>query len=86
MMKQVSCVGTPFEIGQQHGKAAKVEICRGLAFYAELFEKTARLSWPEVCDVALKFETLLRNDWRNYREEMQGEFTIVYPFTFCYSL
>ncbi len=71
-MKQIYCSGTPSAIGSQHGQAAKVEIDRGLGFYRELFQNTSGLSWPEVCDVAAKFEPVLQKGWPQYCEEMRG--------------
>lgn len=71
-MKQIRCSGNAFEIGFQHGTAAKTEINRSLVFYKDLFGKTAGLGWPEVCDVAGRFEPMLRQSWSDYCEEMQG--------------
>ena len=56
----------------KHGKEAKIEIERGLRFYGNLFKETAKLSWPDVCDVAAKFEPLLKEKWPSYVEEMRG--------------
>jgi isopenicillin-N N-acyltransferase-like protein len=56
----------------KHGKEAKTEVERGLRFYSKLFEETAKLSWPDVCDVATRFEPPLRQRWPNYVEEMKG--------------
>ena len=72
-MKQVNCEGTPYEIGVQHGKAARSEICRGLDFYADLFSQNAGVSWSQACDIAAKFDALLQNDWPAYHEEIKGE-------------
>ena len=72
-MKQITCTGPPREIGIQHGRAAKVEIDRGLAFYADLFVKNAELSWSEACATAAKFEKILRTDWPAYVHEMEGK-------------
>lgn len=71
-MKNISCSGSRTEIGLQHGRAAKTEIERGLSFYGVLFQKTAKLSWAQVCDTAAKFEPLLSSDWPDYCMEMKG--------------
>lgn len=72
-MKRIYCIGTSFEIGFQHGKAAQIEIGRSLAFYTDLFLRNAGLSWSEVCDTASKFNKMLYKDWSGYVEEMRGE-------------
>lgn len=56
----------------KHGKEAKIEIERGLHFYGILFKETAKLSWHDVCNVAAKFEPLLKEKWPSYVEEMRG--------------
>ena len=72
-MKQTHCSGTPRDIGLEHGKTAKVEVGRSLKFYADLFLRTAGLSWAQVCDVAMRFDEMLRESWPEYCEEMRGE-------------
>ena len=72
-MKHVKCSGTPREIGLTHGKEVKVEVKRSLDFYERLFLETAALTWSEVCDVAMKFEPLLRENWDIFCEEMEGK-------------
>ncbi|ORY10482.1 isopenicillin N acyltransferase [Clohesyomyces aquaticus] len=68
----VDCVGTPYEIGHQHGSAAKVEVGRCIEFYAGLFMKNAKQTWPEVLATASSFETHIRSAWPVYHEEMRG--------------
>ena len=60
------------QIGLQHGRAAKIEIERGLRFYEAFFQKTSNLSWSQACDTAAKFEPLLSKDWPDYCAEMKG--------------
>ena len=60
------------QIGLHHGKEAKPEIERGLSFYEDYFEKTAGLSWTQVCDTAAQFEPFLSSDWPEYCTEMKG--------------
>ncbi|EXJ90962.1 hypothetical protein A1O1_04069 [Capronia coronata CBS 617.96] len=68
----VECKGSPYEIGEQHGTAAKTHIDRCIAFYASLFEKTSKLDWSEVQDVASTFEPRIQQAWPEYYEEMKG--------------
>ena len=73
IIKFSKCSGAHFsQIGLQHGRAAKIEIERGLRFYENLFQKTANLSWSQACDTAAKFEPLLSEDWPDYCTEMKG--------------
>lgn len=73
-MKRINCVGDPFEIGLQHGTAARTEIGRSLEFYEDLFNKNSGKSWFEVRDIAAQFDPMLREDWPEYFEEMRGEY------------
>lgn len=68
------------QIGLQHGRVAKTEIGRGLRFYKDFFQKTAKLSWSQVCDTAAKFEPLLSSDWPDYCTEMKGMADYYYFF------
>lgn len=54
------------------GRAAKIEIERGLRFYEVLFQTTANLSWAQVSATAAQFEPLLSSDWPDYCTEMKG--------------
>lgn len=73
------------QIGLQHGRAAKEEIARGLRFYEILFQKTAKLSWSQVCDTAAQFEPFLSSEWSDYCTEMKGTQTIIHFFVTYYS-
>ncbi|KAH5398335.1 hypothetical protein HBI67_215500 [Parastagonospora nodorum] len=68
----VECKGTPFEIGQQHGRAAKQHISRCIQFYAGLFLKNCKKTWPEVQQLASTFEQQAKDKWPAYHEEMRG--------------
>jgi hypothetical protein len=61
------------QIGYTHGKEAKAEIDRGISFYADLFMKTSKQTWPQVQDTALKFDTLIRERWPRYYKELRGK-------------
>ncbi|KAK5116714.1 hypothetical protein LTR62_007388 [Meristemomyces frigidus] len=69
---QITCHGTPHEIGLKHGTEAKVQIARCIDFYAELFKQNAKMQWPSVRDLAMEFEPIMRKKWPAYLEEMGG--------------
>ncbi|PVH95362.1 peptidase C45 acyl-coenzyme A:6-aminopenicillanic acid acyl-transferas-like protein [Periconia macrospinosa] len=71
-MLLVECKGTPYEIGHQHGVAAKPQIDACIAFYASLFQKNCKLAWPEVLARASDFERTAKEKWPAYHEEMRG--------------
>ncbi|KIW56362.1 hypothetical protein PV05_05027 [Exophiala xenobiotica] len=71
-MLSVDCRGSPYEIGVQHGTAAKTHIERCIEFYASLFQETSKLDWPEVQDIAGSFSEHIKKTWPEYHEEMQG--------------
>ncbi|UNI24554.1 hypothetical protein JDV02_010289 [Purpureocillium takamizusanense] len=70
--KEIRCRGTPYDIGLAHGEAAKVEIERGLAFYAGLFWEASKLQWPQVRELARDFDGTIAARWPRYYEEMRG--------------
>jgi isopenicillin-N N-acyltransferase-like protein len=45
---------------------------RCVDFYAGLFQKNCKLSWPQVRDHASSYETHIRSAWPEYHEEMRG--------------
>ena len=62
-MRHITCSGpTPYDIGFQHGSAAKTEVHRCIQFYRSLFEKTAHLDWDDVLKIADKFDEVYRVD------------------------
>ncbi|KAF1941929.1 peptidase C45 acyl-coenzyme A:6-aminopenicillanic acid acyl-transferas-like protein [Clathrospora elynae] len=71
-MLLIECKGTPYEIGYQHGQAAKLQIARCIEFYACLFLKNCKRRWPQVLEHASKFEQQAKAHWPAYHEEMQG--------------
>ncbi|KAI8942188.1 hypothetical protein NX059_000275 [Plenodomus lindquistii] len=68
----VECKGTPYEIGQQHGTAAKAQIGRCIDFYAGLFLKNCKQTWPQVLQHASRFEEQAKANWPMYHEEICG--------------
>lgn len=61
-----------FKIGIQHGEAAKLQISRCIEFYAGLFQKNCKQTWPQVQQLASKFEQQAKEKWPAYHEEMRG--------------
>ncbi|KEQ87968.1 AAT-domain-containing protein [Aureobasidium pullulans EXF-150] len=71
-MLEITCKGTPYEIGYQHGSQAASQIKGSISFYTSLFQQNVKISWPEVQKTALEFETVIRKNWPEYLEEMRG--------------
>ncbi|KAF2477492.1 peptidase C45 acyl-coenzyme A:6-aminopenicillanic acid acyl-transferas-like protein [Lindgomyces ingoldianus] len=71
-MLVVECRGTPYEIGHQHGSAAKLEVGRCIDFYGALFQKNCKQTWTQVLETASSFEQHIRVTWPAYHEEMRG--------------
>ncbi|KAL1963145.1 hypothetical protein VTN77DRAFT_8688 [Rasamsonia byssochlamydoides] len=71
-IKQIMCSGTPYDIGYTHGKEAKAEIERAIVFYASLFMKNSKQTWPQVQGTARKFDNLISARWPRYYEELKG--------------
>ncbi|CAH0047421.1 unnamed protein product [Clonostachys solani] len=71
-MIEVRCSGTPFEIGYQHGSAARDKVEGSLAFYRDLFQSSCRLDWASVLQEAAKYVEFLRRDCPRYYEEIEG--------------
>lgn len=63
---------TRWQIGHQHGSAAKTEIGRCVAFYAGLFKQNCKQEWSEVLQHAEAFEKTAKQKWPAYHEEMRG--------------
>ncbi|KAK5057851.1 hypothetical protein LTR84_011852 [Exophiala bonariae] len=71
-MLEITCTGSPVEIGRQHGEAASQQVAGSLAFYRRLFEKYTGKPWDEVHSVAKGFATHIAQTWSAYYEEMEG--------------
>ncbi|KAF4963977.1 hypothetical protein FSARC_8056 [Fusarium sarcochroum] len=71
-MLEVHCSGTPYEIGHQHGTAAKEKVAGSLVFYEELFQKTCSMNWGSVRQEAQKYVEPLRKLSSRHVEELQG--------------
>ncbi|TFK50387.1 AAT-domain-containing protein [Heliocybe sulcata] len=68
----INCSGTPYEIGLQHGRAAAIHIARSITFYAGLFQTSAKLGWPAVCERAVEFAPSIQRKFPAFAEEMRG--------------
>ncbi|KAG2420372.1 hypothetical protein HFD88_005173 [Aspergillus terreus] len=71
-LKHIMCRGTPYEIGYLHGTNARDEIARAVEFYAKLFMKHSKLSWPEVQALASDFDSVIQSKWPRYYQELKG--------------
>ncbi|CAK4033053.1 acyl-coenzyme A:6-aminopenicillanic-acid-acyltransferase 40 kDa form like [Lecanosticta acicola] len=71
-MLHIHCSGTPYEIGLKHGREAKLQISRTIAFYTWMFHSTAQMTWPRVRDLALAFQPTLLKKWPAFLEEISG--------------
>lgn len=71
-MLEVTCSGSPFDIGHAHGKQARIPIARCVAFYTSLFEQKCNMSWESVHAFALQYSSYLLLRWPDYYEEMRG--------------
>lgn len=72
-VKTVYCSGSPFEIGLTHGSAASTEIHHNIATYTYFFEETARITWDEARERAIRrFLPTVERQWPEIVEEMKG--------------
>ncbi|KAH7028866.1 acyl-coenzyme A:6-aminopenicillanic acid acyl-transferase-domain-containing protein [Microdochium trichocladiopsis] len=72
MALQVFCSGTPYEIGQHHGRKAHAQVRSSLSFYTGLFAKACSLSWLGVRGEAQSYLEHLERSCPRYVEEMRG--------------
>jgi isopenicillin-N N-acyltransferase-like protein len=71
-MLEVLSSGSPYEVGFQHGKVAKLEISRGIIFYRNLFQSKCKMDWEEVKIFGLRYQPYLQKHWPQYVTEMEG--------------
>lgn len=60
------------QIGYLHGTNARDGIARAVEFYAKLFMKHSKLSWPEVQALASDFDGVIQSKWPRYYQELKG--------------
>ncbi|EEP77811.1 predicted protein [Uncinocarpus reesii 1704] len=71
-MRSITCQGTSYEIGLQHGEQARTEIHGSMEFYKGLFKRDCSMNWEEVCKTAVKFVPLLEASFPEYLQEING--------------
>ncbi|KAF5664545.1 isopenicillin-N n-acyltransferase [Fusarium denticulatum] len=71
-MLEVHCSGTPYEIGHQHGTAAKDRVVGSIAFYKDLFPESCAMNWEAVRQEAQQYIQPLQKLFPRYVEELQG--------------
>ncbi|KAF4982201.1 hypothetical protein FZEAL_2085 [Fusarium zealandicum] len=71
-MLEVNCSGTPYEIGHQHGTAAKDKVAGSLAFYRGLFQTTCSMNWKAVQEEASNYVAPLQQLCPRYVDEIRG--------------
>ena len=71
-VKHITCSGTPYEVGQQHGSQARDEVLGSIEFYKDFFMKRIKIDWTKAEEVATEFLPFLKSNYAEYVEEMQG--------------
>ncbi|KAJ4164334.1 hypothetical protein LMH87_006011 [Akanthomyces muscarius] len=71
-MLEITCSGTPYEIGFHHGSQAKTLVRGSVDFYTQYFQKKSRMSWEAAEDAAKKFHPFLEQHVPHLVEEMRG--------------
>ncbi|KAF9776583.1 hypothetical protein IL306_005230 [Fusarium sp. DS 682] len=71
-MLEVRCSGTPYEIGYQHGTAAKDKVVGSMSFYKDLFQGSCSMNWEAVRHEAQQYIEPLQKLSPRYVEELQG--------------
>ncbi|ERS99602.1 isopenicillin-N N-acyltransferase [Sporothrix schenckii 1099-18] len=71
-MLEITCSGTPYEIGLQHGRQAVSLVHGSIDFYREYFERKSKLSWDASTAAAMHFQKVLDIHVPHLVEEMRG--------------
>jgi isopenicillin-N N-acyltransferase-like protein len=69
---QISCSGTAYEIGRQHGIQAADLVKGSIQFYADMFESYTGNTWVEITHIAETFARNIEREWPKFYEEMKG--------------
>ncbi|EGD99915.1 acyl-coenzyme A:Isopenicillin N acyltransferase [Trichophyton tonsurans CBS 112818] len=72
MTLRVACQGTPFEVGYQHGHAAKDVIANTLEFSLGLIRGRTKKQEEELHRVATNMAQVIEKRWPKYFEEIRG--------------
>ncbi len=68
----VQAVGSPREVGEAHGRAAKALVGENIALYFRRFREEWGLSREAVLDRARRYERVIRDTDESYTEAMEG--------------
>ncbi|KAI9372702.1 acyl-coenzyme A:6-aminopenicillanic acid acyl-transferase-domain-containing protein [Aspergillus egyptiacus] len=71
-MLQVTCSGTPFEIGHQHGTAAAAHIVRAIDFAKNLIHGKTKKTEAELAETLTVLTQTIQSRWPRYYEEICG--------------
>jgi isopenicillin-N N-acyltransferase-like protein len=71
-MKRITLRGSPREIGEQYGVAARDEIMFSIQSYEDIFQQTTGLTWDQSCESALQWLPVLREKCPEIVEEMEA--------------
>ncbi|KAK5994221.1 Acyl-coenzyme A:6-aminopenicillanic-acid-acyltransferase 40 kDa form [Cladobotryum mycophilum] len=71
-MLEITCSGTPYEIGQKHGSQAARLVRGSIKFYEEYFQRKSKLTWPSAMRAAEKYLPFLEQHVPHLVEEMRG--------------
>ena len=71
-MLVINCQGSPYEVGVQHGGAARKQIAGSIAFYSWLFKKYTDRSWESILPIAKAFGVNIEQRWPRYYQELKG--------------
>ncbi|KAI1087899.1 AAT-domain-containing protein [Rostrohypoxylon terebratum] len=71
-MIEIRCIGTPYQIGVAHGKAAKEKIEGSIRFYGQLFQESCSMSWAEVIQEASTYVEPLKEIAPRHLTEIEG--------------
>ncbi|EJF60719.1 AAT-domain-containing protein [Dichomitus squalens LYAD-421 SS1] len=64
--------GSPYEVGQLHGKRLAAQILDQLAIYRELFQEACKFDWAHVRTVAAEFRATIAQLVPHLLQEMEG--------------
>ncbi|OAA49689.1 Peptidase C45, acyl-coenzyme A:6-aminopenicillanic acid acyl-transferase [Cordyceps fumosorosea ARSEF 2679] len=71
-MLEITCSGTPYEIGFHHGSKARTLVHGSVEYYAQYFQKNSKMSWEAAEDAANGFYPFLEHHVPHLVEEMRG--------------
>jgi isopenicillin-N N-acyltransferase-like protein len=71
-MKRIQLSGTPYAVGEQHGKQGKEQVAQSLETYERLFHDYAQIDWKEAQERALVHLSAIEEYDIDLIEEMEG--------------